>query len=24
MATGEFSCLLLSTSELDLSVKRRI
>ncbi|NP_001181957.1 humanin-like 3 [Piliocolobus tephrosceles] len=24
MATREFSCLLLSTSELDLSVKRRI
>uniref|UniRef100_A0A2R9AUN1 Uncharacterized protein n=1 Tax=Pan paniscus TaxID=9597 RepID=A0A2R9AUN1_PANPA len=24
MATREFSCLLLSTSEIDLSVKRRI
>ncbi|XP_031512718.1 humanin-like 3 [Papio anubis] len=24
MATREFSCLLLSTSELDLTVKRRI
>ncbi|KAL4690551.1 hypothetical protein H8957_003673 [Semnopithecus entellus] len=24
MATRQFSCLLLSTSELDLSVKRRI
>nr|P0CJ70.1 RecName: Full=Humanin-like 3; Short=HN3; AltName: Full=MT-RNR2-like protein 3 [Homo sapiens] len=24
MATRRFSCLLLSTSEIDLSVKRRI